>query len=715
MSMHDNYVLNELILYVNSRRNEAAMEMKHYLVQIGWDEFMSKLTAGRDPTPEERVQFMDFSRVKLDGTEAQMYAPICSTAKSALNVLTQNDLIMKNIADWPDPHDGEDSDLGPDVGICPTTDATLAEYELTKEEILASKQKVPEASRHRMARISWNWLCIPFKFKRGDNNVPFESGHSDAKKFLKETQDNETAQDVKTAQEQMADPHARLMRWDRAGAVVTESFNYVECPDKMRTFIYRLGKMNNRQRGYDPTVSLASADDADEMKTCGGDLSKLSSTRRKYLAEATKVGWPIYEIKFHPEDFEDDAAVARTRYSFLVGRPQSALRSPYSRATKGYVAYDIDTKKLRKTYQRLHAKGIRFIATLICAGDVGVPAQQMRTHVFASEIGQVGRPLEDYEHSYEMVTVMQDALQAHEDAWLKAEVLHGDISPGNILINDDTEDGDYHRVVNSKRPIGFLNDWDSCKYKEDLTERATCDRRSGTWQFMSALLLWYPGKSSELSDDLEAFVHTMTWLSLKYHSIPENDRDGLEFHIYSTYEHRGISRHGDHIGSLEKLFLMQTGRQKFPIAPDTCFEPPSTIVLPPANPLFALALAANPHRLSDPLACVRAPPTYRTHVRTSHSVLERSDILRASDRFRCPRPTAPDPETRWTCYVTDITKALLNFAEDSDLTTGVSPLPAVFLMVIPLSIRTSSAVSDSFAQYHWLCDLFARVSPAAWL
>ncbi|KAH9930375.1 hypothetical protein B0H21DRAFT_711966 [Amylocystis lapponica] len=117
------------------------------------------------------------------------------------------------------------------------------------------------------------------------------------------------------------------------------------------------------------------------------------------------------------------------------------------------------------------------------------------------------------------------------------------------------------------------------------------------------------------------------------------------------------------------------------------------------------------HAVSDPLACVRAPPTCQTHVCTSHSVLKRSDILRASDRFRCPLPTAPDTETRRTCHATDITKAvqaacpecairplmrpsarLLNFAKDSDLTTGVLPLPAVFLMVIPLSIRTSSDV-----------------------
>ncbi|KAH9946433.1 hypothetical protein B0H21DRAFT_709143 [Amylocystis lapponica] len=58
---------------------------------------------------------------------------------------------------------------------------------------------------------------------------------------------------------------------------------------------------------------------------------------------------------------------------------------------------------------------------------------------------------------------------------------------------------------------------------------------------------------------------------------------------------------------------------------------------------------------------------------------------------------------------------LLSVTEISNLTTGVSPLPAVFLMVIPLSIRTSSDVLDSFAPYHWTLDVFAHVSPSAWL
>ena len=40
-------------------------------------------------------------------------------------------------------------------------------------------------------------------------------------------------------------------------------------------------------------------------------------------------------------------------------------------------------------------------------------------------------------------------------AWENAKILHNDVSAGNIMI--DVETGE-----------GFLNDWDLCKYKEDM-------------------------------------------------------------------------------------------------------------------------------------------------------------------------------------------------------------------------------------------------------
>ena len=61
-------------------------------------------------------------------------------------------------------------------------------------------------------------------------------------------------------------------------------------------------------------------------------------------------------------------------------------------------------------------------------------------------------------------------LLAHQSAWTKAGVLHGDISWSNILI----------QVRPSVPGIdeAFLNDWDLCKWEEDLAFSATQPGRS---------------------------------------------------------------------------------------------------------------------------------------------------------------------------------------------------------------------------------------------
>lgn len=49
----------------------------------------------------------------------------------------------------------------------------------------------------------------------------------------------------------------------------------------------------------------------------------------------------------------------------------------------------------------------------------------------------------------------------HQLAWERAGVLHNDVSVGNIMLDAEAP---------PNRPRGFLTDWDSCKYEEDLAQ-----------------------------------------------------------------------------------------------------------------------------------------------------------------------------------------------------------------------------------------------------
>lgn len=50
----------------------------------------------------------------------------------------------------------------------------------------------------------------------------------------------------------------RFFRWDRAGAIVTKSFDYKCFPKMLCEFLWRFHCSNSTQRGFDPTVTTAS-------------------------------------------------------------------------------------------------------------------------------------------------------------------------------------------------------------------------------------------------------------------------------------------------------------------------------------------------------------------------------------------------------------------------------------------------------------------------
>jgi hypothetical protein len=49
---------------------------------------------------------------------------------------------------------------------------------------------------------------------------------------------------------------ARFIRWDRNGATVTRSFDYIKQPHILAHFFWRYAHLNHSQRGYDTSVSL---------------------------------------------------------------------------------------------------------------------------------------------------------------------------------------------------------------------------------------------------------------------------------------------------------------------------------------------------------------------------------------------------------------------------------------------------------------------------
>ena len=126
---------------------------------------------------------------------------------------------------------------------------------------------------------------------------------------------------------------------------------------------------------------------------------------------------------------------------FLIAQPVTYHYSPTGRCTRGYIAFDLQdgcqrflkdqwrtysrgTRPEWRTYQRLQHKKVTAIATAIAGGDIGPPGCPQRTKAdkYIKKIGvvervhsrlvtrEIGRPLEDYENSVELLRVCSFAL-----------------------------------------------------------------------------------------------------------------------------------------------------------------------------------------------------------------------------------------------------------------------------------------------------------------
>ncbi|KAH9849646.1 hypothetical protein C2E23DRAFT_356433 [Lenzites betulinus] len=140
-------------------------------------------------------------------------------------------------------------------------------------------------------------------------------------------------------------------------------------------------------------------------------------------------------------------------------------------------------------------------------------------------INKVGRPLTQFTSTRELVEAVRDAVLGHRRAWEDAQVLHRDVSLGNILITDEPMD--------EPNSVGFLHDFDYSSMEREATPlgEEACDdgqdsaedgdvkqkERTGTYYFMAMeLILAAPGTIHDIHHDLESFYWVVIWVVLRH-------------------------------------------------------------------------------------------------------------------------------------------------------------------------------------------------------
>lgn len=365
---------------------------------------------------------------------------------------------------------------------------------------------------------------------------------------------------------------ARIIRWDREGAVVTEPIFYNQSP-LLAEFFSRYSMASSELRGVDTSVSPASEEEATRARI------KLNLPTLAPMLKTTV-----------PKNSD------RSPFPVIFSLPEVFATTPACRGTRACPAYDPSKDRVvflkdswrvhgpdmvpeGDIYANLNRHNVPYVPTCIASGDVQFcPGQETQTMKYSRSpwacgkgvlitahthyrlvLEIVGEKLTNFASTKELVQAIYDALigksllrphrtminelvllslcVAHKKAY-EIGYLHRDISAGNIIIFDGH---------------GWLIDWDLAKAR-DVPRRRQATRTvrhanfsmfrhlmsigQGTWQFMSARLVEDRNAHHTYKDDLESAFWVLLWTAVMFSESSFSVDTRSEF-IKDTFEAGG--------------------------------------------------------------------------------------------------------------------------------------------------------------------------------
>ncbi|KAL5485700.1 hypothetical protein ACEPAI_6741 [Sanghuangporus weigelae] len=575
---------------INAEDNKKDMYRethKYFLGPMPVDQFLDafvKPTHYCDTRSNSTSEGVDFHMNGSWRLEAMMYEPLVA----ALEKLNLNNLCFKITAKNGDP-DWVVEDLAPDISV------------YSKDRWNNRRRAKTDFDKDH-SDTDFSAMEIPTEIKLRARSDPFRN--------LKDGDDATKHQFVRTdiasqeiigqicayASAQMgmafrthcfsvfiAGNIARLIRWDRAGAVVTRSFKYMEI-SWLLDFFKRYDELSQLQRGWDRTVLPLKVSEASEARDAliqqrfSDETEEEFQERSAYFQNAR---YYKFLVPVLPKGQETDAVRAKI---FIGAFPRRWACSLLGRNSRGTPVYDPETGGIHwlkdswridmttvvvehESYEKMEQCKVRNLIPLLTAGDVRLldeiyeessravhidlnafrdvgssnasasTAEEMpargpvyntlhctitdkligedwvcgdKTFLWQNMLGysqyrivlrDVGRDLTSFPSTTVLLQAIADALVCHCDALFEAKILHRDISPSNVLIMDDG--------------TGRLIDWDLCRHANQRQSHRP--GRTGTWQFISGALLASPKtKVHDYADDLESFLHTLTFTLVRF-------------------------------------------------------------------------------------------------------------------------------------------------------------------------------------------------------
>ncbi|KAL6301568.1 hypothetical protein BKA93DRAFT_738530 [Sparassis latifolia] len=484
----------------------------------------------------------------------------------------------------------------------------VAESDSRYDENDSTKQK-PDVALYRESELpvdnrpNWNIQRLHFEFKgRCDQDDPFDDKSEDFES-VGDKREEHRGQFIQYAEKlferqqrcfcftvMMLGRQARLCRWDRSGAVVTEKFDYVK-QSYLRDFLWRFAHLSDVDQGYDPTAIPIPKDsaEADLMRKAASPTDENCAHIREYFRNSLDESWTWWRLKVDVHVSAADSTAHEVKGEYLVGKPHFLSHGMAGRGTRGYVAIDCYTKNfvwLKDAWRvdhagiekegdilwRLNDLKIENVPTVLQHGDIlrqrtlsqdywkapqSNPAMMkpLKSHTHYRLVEkEVCRPMSDFDSGEDLVHLVWDCVQVHKDAMLSADLIHRDISSGNLLINEhEIEENGTKCVVRD----GILSDWELSK---PLPGKGSVDGprqpdRTGTWQFLSVHALNNPYRTITIQDELESFFHVLLYFGIRY--LRHNFARVGEF-IYSYFDD-GIPTGDEWICGSEKKAVIKGG------------------------------------------------------------------------------------------------------------------------------------------------------------